>query len=106
MIRRIVLDEKHPVAFPIKGWQDLLAHKGLVSGGVKVIGLMPIDQLTVGQGDGPQNLLGIAFPPSGNLGLGVKRCPGLVQRGALPEGSLIDINDHRSFGLGFFLRLG
>ena len=73
---------------------------------VEVLGLMPVGEAALVQGDGAQDLLGVSLAAAGDLRLTADRRPGLVERGRLPEGGLVFVNNYRPLFLGFFLRLG
>ena len=67
---------------------------------------MPVGEAALVQGDGAQDLLGVALATAGDLRLTADRRPGLVERGRLAEGGFVFVNDYRLFLPGFFLRLG
>lgn len=71
--------------------------------GVEVLGLMPVCEPALVQGNGTEDLLGVSLAVGGDLQLRADRCPGLVKRGRLPEGGFVFVNDYRLFLPGFFL---
>lgn len=93
VIGGIVVDQKDPVAPPVKRRQDFLGDKRGIRPGIEVFGLVPIHELAVGQSDRTEDLLRVALPASGNSRLRVPGCPGLMQRGALPEGGFVYVDD-------------
>lgn len=67
---------------------------------------MPAGEAALVQGDGAQDLLGVSLAAAGDLRLTADRRPCLVERGRLPEGGFVLVNDYCLFLPGFFLRLG
>jgi hypothetical protein len=70
-----------------------LVQEGHISLGVEVFGLMPIDKLTVVQRHSAKDLLGVAFAAGRDTGLAMPTRPRLMQRGTLPEGRFVLVND-------------
>ena len=67
---------------------------------------MPVGEAALVQGNGAQDLLGVALAAAGDLRLPADRRPGLVERGRLAEGGFVFVDDYRRLLPGFFLRLG
>ena len=106
MIGGVVLDQIDAMPPLVKCRQQDLLKKIDVIFGVEVLGLMPVREPALIQGNGAQNLLGVSLAAGGDLRLRADRRPGVVKRGRLPEGGFVLVNDYRLFPPGFFLRLG
>lgn len=106
VIGGIILDEIDAVAASEERRQQDLLEKIDIGFGVEVFGLMPVGEPALIQGNGAQDLLGVALATGEDLRLSADRRPGLVKRGRLAEGGFVLVNDYRLFLPGFFLRLG
>jgi hypothetical protein len=106
MIGGVILDEINSMASSIIGWQKDVLDKSLIGQMVEILGLMPVSELGPLQTDGAENLLGVAFAPSGYFWSTVLRSPGLMQGWALAKRGFVHIDDYGLLGLGVFFRLG
>jgi len=106
MIGGVVLDQIDAPAAFVKRRQENLLQKIDIIVGVEVLGLMSVGEPALIQGDGAQDLLRVALAAGGDLRLRTDRRPGLVQRGRLPKGGFVLVNDYGLLLPAFFLRLG
>ena len=104
--RRVVLNQIHSMAAAVIMWQQLFIYERQVRFGVKVFGLVPPDKIASGHTHRAQDLLGVAFAPRGNLRLLTASRPSAIERGCLPKGGFVFIDNQRPFAPGVFFRFG
>ena len=97
------MNQIYPMAAAVKMWQQLFIHERQIRFGVEVFGLVPPDKITGGHAHRPQNLLRVAFAPRRNLRLLTAARPSPIQRGRLPKGGFVFIDNYRPFAPGVFL---
>jgi hypothetical protein len=69
MIGSVVVDQINAVTAPVKGRQQDRLKKIDISFGVEVLALMPVGESPLIQGDGAQDLLGVALAEGRDLRL-------------------------------------
>ena len=100
------MNQKYPVASPVKGWQQYLVQKRDVGFGAEVFLLVTVNKLRIIRPHCPKNLLSVALPFGRDLGTASQPRPSGVQGRGLSERGFIFEDDYRPFDLGFFLSLG
>ena len=106
VVRRVVLNQKHPVSPPIKrGHQDLV-QKCQIRFPLEIVLLVEVDEFRGVQAHRSKDFLGVPLAPGGNVRLAGYPRPSGVQGGRLPERRLVLKDNDRPFTAGFFLRRG
>ena len=100
--RGVVLNQIYTMAAAVIMWQQLFIHKRQICFGVEVFGLVPPDKIAGRHTHRPENLLGVAFAPRGNLRLLPASRPSTIKRGGLSKGGFVFIDNQRPFAPGVF----
>ena len=103
VIGSIVMHQVNPMPVAIKGGYHDLVQKGQVSLPLKIVFLVQIDESSIVEANGAEDLLRVALSPRGDLWLAAPFGPRGMQGRRLTKRRLVFENDYRTLALGFFL---